>query len=112
MKMFRETAARGVKIQIITPGKHNDSALAFIRSRSFWDELLKAGISLYIYEETMCHAKTVIIDDQLVSIGSINFDELSLRLNDETNLIVDSPGFAALMEEHFEKDRARSRASE
>ena len=67
------------------------------------------GVRLNIYEETMCHAKVVIIDDQWVSIGSINFDLLSLRLNEEANIIVDSEQFAAEMLGHFEKDRDRSR---
>ena len=51
----------------------------------------------------------MIVDDQWVSVGSTNFDDRSFRLNDETNLNVLDPAFAATQIAAFEQDKARSR---
>ena len=104
--MLEDAIKRGVEIEIVMPGRHNDSKIAQIRSRSRWEQLLKMGVKLYRYEKTMIHAKALMIDDRWVSIGSINFDLLSLRLNEEANLIVDSPQFAEQMQVIFQKDKA------
>lgn len=105
MRLIRQVRDRGVKMEIIIPGEFNDSTLAQIRTRSRWKKLLKMGVRLHIYRKTMCHAKVLIVDDEWVSIGSINFDLLSLKLNEEANLIVHSKNFANEMLSHFEKDR-------
>jgi len=101
-------AREGLEIEIVMPGQINDSCLAQSRSRSRWGELVAAGIRLYCYQPTMCHAKSVIVDDSFTTVGSINFDLLSFRLNEEANLIVHSEMFTAQMIEKFEADRACS----
>ncbi|MDF1755337.1 MAG: phospholipase D-like domain-containing protein [Verrucomicrobiales bacterium] len=106
--LFRITAQRGVRIELVIPGPFRDSWLAQSRSRTAWRELLECGVELYLYQPTMCHAKATIIDDTLTTVGSINFDLLSFRLNEEVNIIIHSRSFAEMMIEKFNNDKSKS----
>jgi cardiolipin synthase A/B len=100
---------RGVDVQIITPGKINFNIVRRA-SRTLWPELLRAGAHIYEYGPAKLHCKILIVDDAFVSIGSVNFDERSFRINDEQNLNVIDRDFAARMIAEFERDRAQSRS--
>jgi cardiolipin synthase len=100
---------RGVKVQIIMPGKHSDSSVVRRASRANWGELLRAGAELYEYEPTMYHCKVMIVDDLWVSVGSTNFDTRSFSTNDEANLNVYDRDFALLQAKIFDADLKRSR---
>ena len=102
-------AQRGVKVEILVPGEHIDSELVRIASRRHWAPMLQAGIKIYEYQPTMVHVKLMIVDDIFVSVGSGNFDERSIRLNDEANLNVLDRSFAAGQIRLFNQDRAVSR---
>ena len=102
-------ARRGVKVEIVVPGEHIDQKLVRISSRRHWAPMLKAGIKIYEYQPTMVHVKLLIVDDAFVSVGSGNFDNRSIRLNDEANLDVFDRGFAAEQTRLFNTDRAKSR---
>jgi cardiolipin synthase len=108
-KELVEAAKRGAKIEIIVPGKKIDQKLVRAASRRRWPELLKAGIKIYEYQPTMIHVKLMIVDDKFVSVGSGNFDNRSIRLNDEANLDVLDSDFAAQQSHLFEIDKRRSR---
>jgi cardiolipin synthase A/B len=99
---------RGVRVEIIVPGRHTDAAVVRRASRSRWGPLLEAGVSIYEYRPTMYHTKVMIVDDVWASVGSTNFDSRSFRLNDEANLNILDPGFAREQAAVFEEDRARS----
>lgn len=102
-------ANRGVRIEIIVPGKEIDTQVTRKASRSRWGKLLEAGIRIHEFQPTMFHCKTVIVDGVWVSVGSTNFDNRSFRLNDEANLNIHDAGFAARQTEIFEADLARAR---
>ncbi len=104
---FLEAIRRGVKIEIILPGSETDSPIVKHASRGKWGPLLKAGVQIYEYEPTMYHTKMMIVDDVWVSVGSANFGNRSFRLNDEANLNVFSPEFAAGQVQVFEQDKAK-----
>ena len=95
---------RGVRVRILLPGKHIDSETVRLSSKASWGPLLQAGIEIHEYQPTMLHVKLLIVDGELVSLGSTNFDIRSFRLNDEASLNVYDRGFAAAMTEVFEKD--------
>lgn len=107
-KQLVNAAKRGVKIEILVPGKKIDNKLVRGASKRHWPELLEAGIKIYEYEPTMLHVKLMIVDDIFVSVGSGNFDNRSIRLNDEANLDVLDRQFAAEQIRFFEMDKRRS----
>jgi len=95
---------RGVRVRVVVPGKNTDSDAARYASKEGWGPLLLAGIGIWEYEPTMIHNKMLIVDGELVSVGSTNFDLRSFRLNDEASLNVYDRGFAARMTKVFEED--------
>jgi cardiolipin synthase len=64
---------------------------------------------VYEYQPSMMHAKTMLIDDRLVVVGSINMDFLSMEFLDVGCLVADDPEFAAALEERWREDLALSR---
>ena len=104
-----EARGRGVKVEIIVPGRHIDTHVVRRAGRSRWGPLLEAGVEIFEYEPTMFHCKVMVVDERWVTVGSTNFDNRSFRLNDEANLNVLDPDFARGQVELFERDKARSR---
>ena len=100
---------RGVEVEIIVPGRHIDAKVVRRASRSRWEPLLEAGVAIYEYQPTMYHAKVMVVDGMLTSVGSTNFDNRSFRLNDEANLNVLDAEFAAAQAAQFGADKGRSR---
>lgn len=99
---------RGVRVRIIVPGKHIDSETVRLASKAEWGELLAAGAKISEFEPTMFHCKVMIVDGLLVSVGSTNFDNRSMRLNDEATLNVLDAAFAGAQTAAFEADLKRS----
>ena len=95
---------RGVKIRILLPGKHIDSDAVRMSSKATWGPLLRNDVEIYEYQPTMIHTKLLIIDQEMVSVGSTNFDIRSFRLNDEASLNIYDHAFAARMTGVFERD--------
>ena len=102
-------ARRGVRVQIIVPGKETDSPLVRRASRSTWGDLLRAGVEFYEYQPTFFHCKVMVVDDLWVTLGSSNFDDRSFSVNDEANLNVHDRAFALEQARIFEQDLRSSR---
>jgi cardiolipin synthase len=109
IRTLAAAAKRGVRVQLIVPGKETDSPAVRRASRSTWGELLRAGVEFYEYQPTFFHCKVMIVDDLWVSVGSTNFDARSFSVNDEANLNVYDREFAAAQARIFEEDLKRSR---
>ena len=107
MTALKEAVARSVDVKIILPAK-TDSGLIFHAGRSFYDELLNAGIEIYERTDALLHAKTALVDGVWSTIGSTNLDWRSFLHNDEINAVVLSTAFAAQMNTMFEKDLVAS----
>ncbi|MFM0033408.1 cardiolipin synthase [Paraburkholderia strydomiana] len=103
-----EAAKRGVKVQIITPGKRIDTHTVREASRACWGDLLKAGVEIFEYQPTMFHCKLLVVDEYLVSVGSTNFDSRSFKLNDEANLNIYDRDFARQQTATFADDIRKS----
>lgn len=77
-------------------------------SASYISECLKAGIKIYMYKKGMLHSKMMIVDDEIVTIGSTNFDFRSFDYNFESNLFFYSKEMTAEMLGIFKDDLAES----
>ncbi|KAA0068836.1 phospholipase D-like domain-containing protein [Rhodanobacter sp. T12-5] len=88
---------RGVRVRLLVPGRYIDSALVRMASRRRWGPLLAAGVEIHEYRPTMMHNKMLILDGELVSVGSTNFDMRSFDLNDEASLNIYSREFGRKM---------------
>jgi cardiolipin synthase len=88
---------RGVAIRLLVPGRYIDSGLVRMASRRRWGRLLAAGVEIFEYTPTMMHNKMLILDRELISVGSTNFDIRSFDLNDEASLNVYSREFGQQM---------------
>ena len=109
LKALLTARQRGARVRILVPGEHIDSDAVRLASRAEWGPLLQAGVSIHEYEPTMMHNKLMIVDSEMVSVGSTNFDVRSFRLNDEASLNVYDRDFAAKMTREFEGDLAKAR---
>lgn len=87
-------AQRGVEVHIIVP-RNNDSILVAWASRAFFTELLDAGVLIHQFEGGLLHTKSVLIDNQLSLVGTVNLDMRSLWLNFEITLVIDNDDFAS-----------------
>lgn len=80
-------AESGIDVKIITPKKW-DKYLVHMTTRSYYSELIEAGISIYEYTPGFMHAKTVLVDDEAALVGTINFDYRSLYLHFENAVML------------------------
>jgi cardiolipin synthase A/B len=108
IEMLIAARKRGVKVEVITPGII-DLNLVRRASRSRWAKLLKAGVEFYEYQPARYHCKVMIVDDLWTTVGSVNFDDRSFRINDEANLNVLDKDFAEAQIKVFELDKSKSR---
>jgi cardiolipin synthase A/B len=106
-----DAARRGVDVQMVLPGR-SDFALVLHAGRSYYAQLLAAGVRIYEMEHALMHAKTAVIDGVLSTVGSSNLDWRSLVDNHELNVLVLGDDFGAQMEAMFERDRAASQRIE
>ncbi len=86
-------AERGVKVTIIMP-QRNDSRLVHYTCRSYFDDMLAAGIRIFGFKGGLLHTKSVVVDRQVALFGSVNLDVRSLWLDFEVTLGVYDPDFA------------------
>jgi cardiolipin synthase len=104
---LEQAARRGVDVRLLLPSK-SDSNLVFYASRSYYEELLAAGVKIYERKDAMLHAKTALIDGVWSTVGSTNLDWLSRDYNQEVNAVILGQEFGAQMKAMFDKDIASS----
>lgn len=80
------SARRGVATTLILPAR-NDNQFVGATSRSYYAELLDAGVSIYEYVGGLLHTKSLTVDGELTLIGSANMDRRSFDLNFENNIL-------------------------
>ncbi len=104
---LKTAALSGLDVKIIFQGIP-DHKLTYWASHSYFAELLEAGVRIFSYRKGILHAKILIIDGEIGSVGSANFDMRSFRLNFEISAFVYNREFAARLEQDFEHDLADS----
>ncbi len=105
---LKEAVQRGVDVKLLLPEKI-DSALVYYASRSYYDELLSAGVKIYERQDALLHSKTALIDGVWSTVGSTNLDWRSFVNNQEINAVVLGQNFGAQMQALFEKDLRSSK---
>lgn len=90
-------ALGGLDVRLLVP-KVCDSRLVTLAARSYFDELLEAGVKVHEYGPRMLHSKALLCDDDLAIVGSANFDHRSFRLNFEVSVLFRDKALAAELE--------------
>jgi cardiolipin synthase len=104
-----ERARQGVDVRVLVPGNHTDAVPVQLAGRSYYGELLAAGVRIFEFQPAMMHAKTVVVDDCWSLVGSANLDERSMELNEENVLGIADAGLAGAISQGMEHDITRSR---
>jgi cardiolipin synthase len=84
---LRTAIERGVQVRLIVP-LHSNQRLTVLAQSSYYEELLEAGVEIHQYRTHFLHAKSLVIDDDLVIVGSSNMDIRSFAINAEANLLI------------------------
>ena len=105
MMALTSAALGGLDVRVLVP-RRSDSRLVTLAARSYYDELLGAGVRVYEYGPRMLHTKALLVDDTLAMVGSANFDSRSFSLNFEVAMLFHDAGIAAALERNFEADLA------
>ena len=103
-----DAARRGVDVSLVLPGR-SDFTLVLHAGRSYYDELLSAGVRIHEMDQAVMHAKTAVIDGVLSTVGSSNMDWRSWVANNEANVIVLGNDFGKELEVVFQRDVEQSR---
>lgn len=104
-----EARKRGVRIRMLAEGEITDAMPVKHAGRYAYQGLLDQGIEIFEYQPTLMHAKAMIVDGVFSVIGSANFDNRSLELNDELAIGVADPELARLLIVDFDHDLKSSK---
>ena len=100
---LRIAALSGIDVRIMMPNRP-DHPFVYWAGMSYIRQLLDSGVKAYTYDNGFLHAKTIVIDEIVASVGSANWDVRSFRLNFETNAVMYDPVVAKELKEKFLKD--------
>ena len=107
MKALELASLRGVDVRIITTGKP-DSLPVYLAAFHYIDQLRDLGIKFYAYKPGFLHEKVMLVDSEVSTVGTANFDNRSFRLNFEVTAVIADKDFAKEMEKMFEQDFAHA----
>jgi cardiolipin synthase A/B len=107
LNAMKTASLSGVDVQMILPDK-SDSVVAYWNTRSYIDELMEAGIKIYLYSKGFNHSKYILVDNVFSSVGSANVDMRSFELNFEVAALIYDESFAARLLQVFRDDVADS----
>lgn len=100
---LRIAALSGVEVNIMIPNKP-DHPFVYWATLSHIGDMLNAGAKVFIYQKGFMHAKTIVIDGKIASVGTANIDVRSFRLNFEVNAFLYDFGLAKRLEAAFHED--------
>jgi len=104
---LENAALRGIDVRLIVPEK-SDLRMVWLAGKSYFDELMLAGVKIYLYRPTNIHSKVLIIDDDVGVVGSSNVDIRSFFLNFELGVFLYGEKEIGLLASAFEEDLSRS----
>nr|WP_164511348.1 cardiolipin synthase [Levilactobacillus mulengensis] len=104
---LRIAAMAGVDVRIMIPDKP-DHAFVYRATQYYARQLADDGVKIYFYHNGFIHAKTMVVDGRIASVGSANMDYRSFKLNFEINAFIYDPVVATQLEEIYEADMRHS----
>lgn len=107
LESLKMACLSGIEVNIMIPSIP-DHLFVYWATYSYIGELLRDGAHVYIYDNGFLHAKTIVCDEEVCSIGSCNFDRRSFKLNFETNAFIYDPNIACKLLDSFKKDLEHS----
>lgn len=105
LSALKLAALRGVDVRILIPAK-KDHLTVWLAAYAYFDEMRAAGVRIWRYRDGFMHQKALVVDDAIASIGTVNLDIRSCRLNFEVTALLFGPGPAADVAEMLETDFA------
>ena len=96
-------------MRILTAGARTDVNIVRLAGRATFNALLEAGVRVYEWQPTTLHAKTLVVDGVWSAVGSMNFDNRSMALNDESTLMVLDPVIGQQMNGIFFDDLSHAK---
>ena len=99
---------RGVDVRILIPDKP-DHLLVYLSAFAYFEQVGRAGVRFFRYANGFLHQKVMLIDDEVATVGTANFDNRSFRLNFEITGIIADEDFAKEIEHMLEDDFAHAR---
>jgi cardiolipin synthase len=104
--LLSRAAQRGVDIRLLVAGPRTDVRLARTAGRARYETLLASGVRIFEWQPSTLHSKTFVVDGLWSTVGTMNFDNRSLVLNDEVSLMVLDADFGRQMDSIFVADLA------
>ncbi|GEN33503.1 phospholipase D-like domain-containing protein [Aneurinibacillus danicus] len=102
---IKTAVARGVRVRLLVPRQVDlSTVIVGAASRTYYGELLEAGVHIYLYNKGVLHAKLMIIDGEIAEVGAANYDMRSFRLDYEVCEVLYSADVARELTEQFERD--------
>jgi cardiolipin synthase len=98
---------RGVEVRLLLP-KSRDHWATWLAAFEYFDELRSVGVEVWLYDDGFMHQKVVLVDDRIASVGTINLDNRSCRLNFEATAVMFDKTAAKATEEMLLADFAKS----
>ena len=99
-------ALSGIDVKVMVSARPSGNRLPDWAGNTFIEEIVTAGVRVFLYEKGYLHAKTISIDSEICSIGSANIDIRSFSINYELNAVFYSEQVAKQLEADFERDLA------
>lgn len=109
MNALRAATARGVEVELFV-SETGDQAVVYHAQRSYYEELLRAGVRIWMYRPPyILHSKHFTVDDEVAVVGSSNMDQRSFGLNMEISMVVHGESFVRDLDEvtDFYRDNSR-----
>ncbi|GIP18799.1 cardiolipin synthase [Paenibacillus montaniterrae] len=107
LNALRTAALSGKDVRLMVPSKP-DHFFVFWATQSYLEDLLSCGIKIYLYEAGFLHAKTLVVDGMVASVGTANLDIRSFKLNFEMNAFIYNQEVATRLENIFIEDMKAS----
>ncbi len=107
MMALTSAALAGLDVRLLVP-RRSDSRLVTFATRSYFDDLLAAGVRIHEYGPRLLHTKALLCDDDMAIIGSANFDHRSFRLNFEVSMLFRDAGIADSLEALLQHDMSQA----